>query len=481
LTWIELSRITDNCDEMESGEQGLFWGVVLKPDKRYEQVVEEDFRITKACVDPSTLDNGKVASVILEKDNDEFIICNLTSPTGLDVQMDLAFCEGEKVTFRTEGGATVHLTGHVQPDEPDMEQMGFPGYDEGSEEEEGEEEEEGSDDDDDEEGEEEEEEEEAPKLVKKRKLENGSANGDAQSAKKQKKEAVKQAEAMKKILSKDKKKADDDEEEDDDDDSDEYEDMDDDMDQVEGENEEGSDDDDEEEEEEESPAKAKKEAAKPKETPKAKKDKKKEPAAKNGEAPSSPKKENKEAEKVKEEAPKTPAKAETEPETPKSKKKKNKNKFKEGGENGQQQAKTPAKDGAAKTPAKDGAAKTPAKDGAPKTPAKKTLKGGIVVEDLKVGNGPEAKSGKMVGMYYDGKLTQGGKRFDACKSGKPFKFKLGKGEVIKGWDVGLEGIKVGGKRKLTIPAHMAYGAAGAGPDIPPNASLTFEVECKTVN
>jgi len=459
---------------MEPGNAGLFWGVVLKPDKRYEQVVEEDFRITKACVDPSTLENGKVTSVILEKDNDEFIICNLTNPTGLDRQMDLAFCEGEKVTFRTEGGATVHLTGHVQPEEPDMEQMGFPGYDEGSEEEEGEEEEEeGSD----EEGEEEEEEETPPKLVKKRKAEmvNG-ANGDAQSAKKQKKEAVKQAEAMKKILSKDKK------EEDDDDDSDEYEDMDDDMDQAEGENEEGSDNDDE-EESDESPAKAKKEAAKPKESPKAKKDKK----AKNGgtaapeQAPSSPKKESKKAEKVKEEAPKTPkpAAAETEP----GKKKKNKNKFKEGAENGQQQqAKTPGKDAKdAKTPAKDGAAKTPAKDGAPKTPAKKTLKGGVVVEDIKVGNGPEAKSGKMVGMYYDGKLTQGGKRFDACKSGKPFKFKLGKGEVIKGWDIGLEGIKVGGKRKLTIPAHMGYGASGAAPEIPPNASLTFEVECKTVN
>ena len=107
--------------------------------------------------------------------------------------------------------------------------------------------------------------------------------------------------------------------------------------------------------------------------------------------------------------------------------------------------------------------------------------GGIVCEDLKVGNGPEAKRGKMVGMYYEGKLKSNGKTFDSTLNGKPFRFRLGSGEVIKGWDVGIDGMKVGGKRRLTIPPQMAYGSKGAGGDIPPNAHLVFEVECKAVN
>ena len=65
-----------------------------------------------------------------------------------------------------------------------------------------------------------------------------------------------------------------------------------------------------------------------------------------------------------------------------------------------------------------------------------------MVEDLKIGNGPEAKSGKLVGMYYEGKLKSNNKQFDAQKQGKPFRFRLGRGEVIKGWDVGVEGMKV---------------------------------------
>merc|ERR1712080_48706 len=92
----------------------------------------------------------------------------------------------------------------------------------------------------------------------------------------------------------------------------------------------------------------------------------------------------------------------------------------------------------AKTPAKDQqSAQTPNK-----TP-KRQLKGGVVVEDLKIGNGPEAQRNKRVGMYYEGKLKSNNKQFDACKQGKPFLFNLGKGEVIKGWDIGVEGMKVG--------------------------------------
>jgi len=109
------------------------------------------------------------------------------------------------------------------------------------------------------------------------------------------------------------------------------------------------------------------------------------------------------------------------------------------------------------------------------------VKGGVQIEDIKVGNGPEAKVGNKVGMYYEGRLKSNNKQFDANKSGKPFSFKLGKGDVIKGWDVGVLGMKVGGKRRLTIPPKMAYGESGAPPDIPPHSTLVFEVECKHVN
>merc|ERR1712142_497314 len=144
---------------------------------------------------------------------------------------------------------------------------------------------------------------------------------------------------------------------------------------------------------------------------------------------------------------------------------------------GKQETKTPKQD--PKTPKQD--AKTLKDDS--KSPGKtprRTIKGGIQVEDVKEGSGQECKSGNMVGMYYEGRLKSNNKRFDGLQSGKPFKFKLGAGQVIKGWDVGVLGMKVGGKRKLTIPPHMAYGAAGAPPDIPPNSSLVFDIECKFV-
>jgi len=110
---------------------------------------------------------------------------------------------------------------------------------------------------------------------------------------------------------------------------------------------------------------------------------------------------------------------------------------------------------------------------------KRVLQGGIIMQELKEGHGPVASSGKMVQVYYKGTLKSG-KEFDSCLSGKPFKFRLGKQEVIKGWDIGLNGMKVGGKRKLTVPASHAYGKEGIG-SIPPNSSLEFDVELKSVN
>merc|ERR1712037_471177 len=117
----------------------------------------------------------------------------------------------------------------------------------------------------------------------------------------------------------------------------------------------------------------------------------------------------------------------------------------------------------------------------PANTPKRTIEGGIQIEDLKVGNGSEATGKKLIGVYYKGKLMSNNKVFRSRLRGKPFKFRLGAGEVIKGWDLGIEGMKVGGKRRLTIPSAMAYGAEGDAPNIPANSHLIFEVECKAVN
>ncbi|MDF2695379.1 MAG: FKBP-type peptidyl-prolyl cis-trans isomerase [Labilithrix sp.] len=101
----------------------------------------------------------------------------------------------------------------------------------------------------------------------------------------------------------------------------------------------------------------------------------------------------------------------------------------------------------------------------------------LEIKDLAVGKGAEAKSGDTVKVHYVGKLLNG-EEFDASKKHgtEPFTFDLGKGRVIKGWDDGVAGMKEGGKRKLTIPPHLGYGARGAGAKIPPNSTLVFEVE-----
>lgn len=117
----------------------------------------------------------------------------------------------------------------------------------------------------------------------------------------------------------------------------------------------------------------------------------------------------------------------------------------------------------------------------PKEGGQKTLQGGVQINDLKPGQGPEAKAGKKVSVYYEGRLKSNNKVFDSAKGGAGFKFKLGGGDVIKGWDVGVVGMKVGGKRRITIPPHMAYGQKGSPPVIPPNSTLVFDVELKHVN
>ena len=100
----------------------------------------------------------------------------------------------------------------------------------------------------------------------------------------------------------------------------------------------------------------------------------------------------------------------------------------------------------------------------------------LQIEDLEAGNGTAAEKGKMVSVHYTGWLTDG-RKFDSSKDrNDPFNFPLGAGHVIRGWDEGVQGMQEGGKRKLTIPPELGYGARGAGVVIPPNATLVFEVE-----
>ncbi|KAI5784797.1 hypothetical protein FPQ18DRAFT_352493 [Pyronema domesticum] len=151
-------------------------------------------------------------------------------------------------------------------------------------------------------------------------------------------------------------------------------------------------------------------------------------------------------------------------ETPESKKKVQfANPIEQGPTNGQ-------KDTATKPEQK---AEKKAEKPAPAAPTKKVVQG-IAIEDKKVGNGPIAKNGAKLGMRYIGKLKNG-KVFDSNTKGKPFTFRLGKGEVIKGWDVGLQGMQVGGERRIVIPAALAYGKK-ALPGIPANSELTFDVK-----
>ncbi|MEJ2421306.1 MAG: FKBP-type peptidyl-prolyl cis-trans isomerase [Acidobacteriota bacterium] len=153
----------------------------------------------------------------------------------------------------------------------------------------------------------------------------------------------------------------------------------------------------------------------------------------------------------------------------------------------------PAQQAAPEAPANQPAAEAPkaetskpapeaSKPAEPSKPAAKkelkyvTLPDGLKYADMKVGTGEAAKAGDEVVVNYTGRLKDGTVFDSSYSRHQPFTFTLGAGRVIKGWDVGVAGMKVGGKRRLIIPPDLAYGARGAGGVIPPNATLTFDVQ-----
>jgi len=505
----------------------ILWGLVVKPGKRYETTVQEPFRITKACIEPASV-GGKVSSVFIECDNnEEFIIANLNGKI-LNENLDLSFNQGEKICFKVDGPGTVHLTGNLLDDPPsDM----FP--------EDGFSEEDSEDSSEDDESMEagdkikEISDEEALTSLK-RKI------GDKSDKKeKNKKPKIEEKDTTVDTTLGDlddtdnfaeendsESESEDDDDDDDEDDSDEENttvaDTTTDLADTTAADEESSEEEDS-DEEEEVPVKKIDPVKKSKENdtiPKpemngAKKADSKTPKKDNNDAKTSSQANESQPEKDVVKTPKQDGKtSKKEAKTPKQEAKASKEESK----TSKQEAKTPKQDAKtpkqeaktpkqeAKTPKQEAKtpkqeAKTPKMDlettsAESKTPKqesktpkdsqtpgktpKRTIKGGIVVEDLKEGNGPECKKGNMVGMYYEGRLKTNNKRFDGLESGKPFKFKLGSGQVIKGWDLGVLGMKQGGKRRLTIPPQLAYGSAGAPPDIPPHSTLVFDIECRLV-
>lgn len=129
------------------------------------------------------------------------------------------------------------------------------------------------------------------------------------------------------------------------------------------------------------------------------------------------------------------------------------------------------------TPTKDG--KSEKKDDKAKASLGVKTVQGVTIDDKKLGSGQAAKNGDRISMRYIGKLKDNQKVFDSNKKGKPFSFKLGAGEVIKGWEIGVQGIQAGGERRITIPAHLAYGSKKL-PDIPANSALVFDIKALEV-
>lgn len=413
----------------------MFWGVTIDSGKKYSQTVKQAFHVSMAALDLNGKKGSENVQVMLQHDASEFLLCTLNDKT-LQQSLDLNFETGEEVAFSLNGSGVVHLTGYLAIGEDEFDEDSYSGSDE-----------------------------EIPSLV-------DTPDADAVAVgTKRKKSSVGSTPKKAKLSTSDmldeaaSEDDEDDEDFSDDFDDDEFPDEDDsDMDSEDDEEEDDSD------EEEEDDSDAEKQISTPVQKVKTPKSEKSAQKVKE-ESKNTPKQAKKEIKtpqqntpnKSSSDIPETPSTAEN-GESSKKKKKKKKKKNKD--------ADTSVNDSTASTPAQTPKAES--------TPKKRVVAGGTIVEDLKVGHGPDAKPGKMVSVYYVGKLAKNQKQFDSCQGGKPFRFRLNQGEVIKGWDNGVNGMKVGGKRRITVPANQGYGNVKQGP-IPPNSTLVFEVELKAVN
>jgi len=453
----------------------MFWGLLLEEGKFYSQKVTSPFHISMAALE-TTGKGGSAVTVNCEQDGTDYILCTLKDEALYQQPLDLNFAFGEEIKFFLSGKGTVHLTGYVVMDDEDDDELDSEEEDEAPElapitNNKGKKAVDAAlkaakkiappEDSDDDDSDEDSDEEETPIKSKKPAV---PAIADKKPKKDGKKEEpAKKADTKKQDLKK--KAAEEDSEDSDDsdegeidfkklmaqvgsDDDSDDEDMDmDGLDDEEGEEEEDEDDDDDDDSDEEE------------------------------DTPPSPKKKNKNM---------TP---QVTPKVDSSKKdKKTPISLKPGG--GKDKGKTPESSKKRKdfaSPLVNGSGD----EGNKKMKAdeeeevrgahRRQVRGGVKVDDFRFGRGPTAEDGKYLNVHYVGMLQCNRKVFDSNTSGKGFKFRLGRGEVITGWDYGFQGMKVGGKREIIVPARLAYGAKGAPPEIPPNSDLLFEVELKAVS
>lgn len=420
----------------------MFWGVTIENDKRYTQTVEASFHLSMAALHPTPpagldLTKSSTVSLWVQHDKAEFLLCTLEYGVLYQQPLDCNFTEGEELTFFLNGQGVIHLTGYLIEDMSMADSIEEPMMSESEEDSE--------------------ESEDVPALVDAKEL--------AKGAKKRTKEMKW---GSKKKCKVEETKSDDSSDEESDSDDDDFED------EEESSSDEDIPEDSDESDDEEITRK------------KAKKDKS--AVAKNNTShsikqPEQTKsvKEQKLSENLKKKAKKilsnSNQSADVEDSLEKilldaaisSEKKKKKKKKKQTKSSEMSNDPVPNKKQESSSQIEES-----------KKSLNRVLSSGLAIEDTQVGQGSEARIGRQVHVYYSGKLAKTGKMFDRCINGKPFRFTLGKGEVISGWEKGLVGMRVGGKRTLTVPAKLGYGNQKIGP-IPPNSSLIFDIELKAVS
>ncbi|GFQ64996.1 46 kDa FK506-binding nuclear protein [Trichonephila clavata] len=478
---------TDNPSSYRSS----FWGVCCESGKKYSQVVKQKFHISMAALDASVVPTSPCISLMVERGGSEYLLCNLKPDSLLQVNLNLYFDKGEKIAFFLKGHGTVHLSGYlIHGENENFEDSGGIGRSEQNQ--------------------------VTISLTKDKKVKTGNVKTnemyEAKESKKEKKGADLKKSAVNKtskVAAMDEESSDEEEEDSSDDDFEDIKalhrlaqkrphDQDEDEDSDEDDDEDYDDEDEEEEEDDEDEEDIGDMNSSIGKTPMPKKQassifgksslnesKKDDMNSSVGRTPM-PKKQasilgkNLLNESKKEKKPTAAEESDqtlimmmkkicpsTSSETPSSKKKKKK------------KAKKLAAS-ANESNLSVGDTLFKANGELSKAQYGKTLPGGVGYEDIRIGNGPVARKGKLVHVYYTGKL-ENNNVFDSCQAGsKPFAFKLGSGQVIKGWDLGVEGMRVGGKRRLKIPPQMGYNKQRTGP-IPPNSTLYFIVELKAVS